>query len=267
MRGTVTMGASDAAEFVPLISDLVVEELGFRPYPGTLNLTNTTGIDQLPTVEVSDGSLGTDDCHGVKFSPCSVNGVRSAVVKPLVDGYPAGKCELIAPVHLRRTFDIDDGDTVHLSKPSIQMGINKGDVDIRELTEFDGVVFEVNRILDRLDGEFPTSEASPAVDGPIGTLRHVIHRTADLDCNIGICAVGDPMTIERVLEEIDLRRDVSTITATDTRRRSDILRKYISSIDTAPGNIVLVGIDSIDGSIARDVNVSYLDLTQINLPG
>lgn len=259
MRGTVMTGDGDATEFVSLITDLVAEELDFRPYPGTLNIANWFEIDRLPTVTVADGSLGTDNCNGVEFRPCSVNGVCAAIVEPLVDGYPNEKCELLAPIHLRSLFNLVDGDTVHISKPPGRGTSHAVDTDARELAAFDAVVFDVDPTLDKADDR-------TAADGMAGVLIRLLRTVADLNCRLGVCIASDQSEVKSLLEGWDLERSAVTVLDADPRLQSDSLRRFIGDLNAPPGNVVFVGADPINYSIAHEARVSYLQLAQLSTP-
>lgn len=147
MRGTVTSGENRGASFVPLVEHVVVDELGFAPYPGTFNLADTTGLDALPVRTVEDPTFGTDDCLGMTLHPCSVEGVRAAVVRPIVDAYPADKVELVSPVRLRSVFEIRDGDTVVVAQSDDLADTSDVRVAASALDEFDAVLFDLDRTL------------------------------------------------------------------------------------------------------------------------
>jgi len=92
------------------------QKLGFDPVPGTLNLRLAE-----PFVELEAGSIkvGGFKEEGRKFGGCicylvQINGIRGAVVKPERSSYPPNLVEVIAPIHLRRTLNLVDGDEVEL---------------------------------------------------------------------------------------------------------------------------------------------------------
>lgn len=147
MDGQITSGKNHSEQFMPLISDLVFQELGFHPFPGTLNLDGVEGLDMLSERVVEDPSLGMDNCQGVTLRPCSVAGVRGGVVRPLVDGYPENKVEVIAPVGLRTLFGVADGDTLSLSVPDDLAAPGGPSANATALDEFAAVVFDLDHTL------------------------------------------------------------------------------------------------------------------------
>ncbi|WP_380676183.1 HAD-IA family hydrolase [Salinigranum sp. GCM10025319] len=151
MDGRVTSGSGRAAGFVASISDLVVTELGFAPYPGTLNLTDCQLPSTFPSRTLRDIEEVGDVCEGVQFVECDLGGVRSAVVRPLIEGYPEGTVELLAPVELRAVLGLVDGDTVRLTRPDDRWPSTGPRVDVEGLDAYDAVVFDLDGTLVDLD--------------------------------------------------------------------------------------------------------------------
>ena len=97
------------------------ENLGFSPYPGTLNLR----IESEPMMavwreilaQVSGIEIAARDpahCQARCF-PVEIEGkYRGAVLLPEVDGYPADKIEVVAPVRLKDELKLTDGRRVTL---------------------------------------------------------------------------------------------------------------------------------------------------------
>ncbi|QLG60319.1 HAD-IA family hydrolase [Halorarum salinum] len=144
-------GAGEGAYFVRETADELAAELGFRPYSGTLNVDSLPLLDELPSKTAMSGALVTEHCDGVVLRACSVSGVRSAVIRPLMDNYPDGKVELVAPVRLRALFGFDNGDEVPVSPPDDIWHPDAGPTDASELDGFDAVVFDLDGTLVDLD--------------------------------------------------------------------------------------------------------------------
>lgn len=93
-------------------------KLGFAPVPGTFNLRVVK--EDLVKVARLDGR------RGIKILPPSamfvvgkcflveVGGVRGALVRPMLEDYPPDVVEIIAPVNLRDTLKVADGDVVEV---------------------------------------------------------------------------------------------------------------------------------------------------------
>lgn len=142
MSPTVSTGEGNAAAFVGSAEDAFRDALGFRPFHGTLNLQGTNGVPEL------EGWLpwnAGDHCDGVAYDPCYVSGVRAAVIRPAVPGYPDGKSEVLAPVRLRDLFDVADGVSVALAdRPWTPAGRTTAP---GALDAFDAVVFDFDGTL------------------------------------------------------------------------------------------------------------------------
>ncbi len=97
------------------------EKLGFQPFPGTLNVKlNETSIamrQRMDCVEpiciqgFNDGkrTFGSGKCYLIK-----INGIKSVVIIPERTHYPTNLLEIIAPVNLRETLHLKDGDEVNI---------------------------------------------------------------------------------------------------------------------------------------------------------
>ena len=99
------------------------ETLGFRPFPGTLNLLLEREhdlvvremLDNCPYIKI-DGFTDEGRTFGaVKCYPISIDGVQGAVLSPLRTHHPRNIIEIIAPVYLRKELDLKDGDEVSVS--------------------------------------------------------------------------------------------------------------------------------------------------------
>ncbi|MFB6097181.1 MAG: HAD-IA family hydrolase [Haloferacaceae archaeon] len=155
MCANVVTGEGEAAGFVSAVADELSAVLGFRPYPGTLNVDELPGLEALSAETLTDSPFSNEHCDGVVVRPCSVGGVRAAVLRPLVPDYPEGKIELIAPVRLRALFDLADGDSVPVSPPGEVWHPDGPAVDVAGLDEFDAVVFDLDGTLVELDVAWP----------------------------------------------------------------------------------------------------------------
>lgn len=155
MNGTIRSGEGAAAGFVAAVQDRLAEALGFRPFPGTLNLSvdDRAAVDALPAQLLAE--VGNDHCDGVRIRPCTVEGVRAAVLRPIVPDYPDERVELVAPVRLRTLFGFDDGDPAPLSPPEERWFPDGRAADAAALDEFDAVVFDLDGTLVDLDVDWP----------------------------------------------------------------------------------------------------------------
>lgn len=98
------------------------EKLGFRPYPGTLNLLLESGhdlvvremLDNCPYVKVEAFEDENRTFGAVKCYSVSINGIKGAIISPLRTHHPRNVIEIIAPVYLRETLNLEDGNEVEL---------------------------------------------------------------------------------------------------------------------------------------------------------
>lgn len=121
--GKIVSGAGQAAFFTQLdwVQRQCLDKLGFQPYPGTLNLEiaeEQAGlIESLP---IPDGmSLVPPDPNfcSARIFPVAVKGIRGAIVVPAADVHIHAKniLEVIAPVSLKETLGLNDGDIVRIT--------------------------------------------------------------------------------------------------------------------------------------------------------
>jgi riboflavin kinase len=118
--GEVISGLGEGAYYIEQYRERIREYLGFDPYPGTLNLRvifPRTIFDALCTVRpilipgfVKEGRSFGD----VKAYPVRINGINGAVVVPSRTVHPPKIAEIIAPVNLRKTLGLKDGDRLKL---------------------------------------------------------------------------------------------------------------------------------------------------------
>jgi len=125
LEGTVFSGLYEGAYYVSLRSyrDQMREKLGFDPYPGTLNLRLREAdievrrqLERLPPI-VLEGFKGRERAFGsARCYPAVVNDdVEGALIVAERTTYDLSVMEIISPIHLRRHFGLEDGDTVKVS--------------------------------------------------------------------------------------------------------------------------------------------------------
>lgn len=118
MKGQVKSGMGKGSFFTSLswFYEEVQQKLGFSPYPGTLNLQLTSEearkVQSCPTegelVNPPDPQYCGALCH-----PVLIEGVIwGALVRPVATSHPPEVVEIIAPVSLRESLNLQDGDSV-----------------------------------------------------------------------------------------------------------------------------------------------------------
>ncbi|KUO40980.1 MAG: hypothetical protein APZ16_06370 [Candidatus Hadarchaeum yellowstonense] len=120
LSGKVVTGMGEGSYYVgqPGYAEQFQRELGFLPYPGTLDikldkasLELREAMLRLPSRQVSGFRTKERTFGPVKFFPAKVKGVKSAVVIPNRTHH-TDILEIIAPHNLRKTIGLKDGDEV-----------------------------------------------------------------------------------------------------------------------------------------------------------
>ncbi len=117
LNGKVFSSRGEGKKFLelPWVKRQIKQKLGFKPYPGTLNV-------KLSEESVKRKKL-LEKTHPIRIYPangyCSgklikafISKLECAIVVPEVAGYPQGVLEIIAPVNLRETLQFEDGGEV-----------------------------------------------------------------------------------------------------------------------------------------------------------
>jgi len=120
LKGKVVSGAGEGAYFTQI--DWVLrqcdEKLGFKPYPGTLNLEISEEL--LATVEFLEQEKGIElispdskFCTARVF-PVAIGEIAGAVILPeeKVRVHPKNIIEIIAPLNLKASLNVKDGDSI-----------------------------------------------------------------------------------------------------------------------------------------------------------
>jgi len=117
LNGTVSSSRGEGKKFLelPWVKRQIKQKLGFTPYPGTLNV-------RLSEESVKRKKL-LEKAHSIKVCPADgycngtlikafIGKVECAIVVPEVAGYPKEVLEVVAPVNLRETLQLEDGGEV-----------------------------------------------------------------------------------------------------------------------------------------------------------
>jgi len=122
IRGVVVSGKGEGELYVNLYAREFERILGFRPYPGTLNvrLLDSGEVKRrerilaevkpliIPPPRVFPG-LSVVHCY-----PARLQGLEVFIVEPRIPGYDRNVAELIARDYLRGTLGLRDGDMVEI---------------------------------------------------------------------------------------------------------------------------------------------------------
>ena len=125
LQGYVFTGLGEGAYYlqIPYYARKFEEKLGFKPYPGTLNI-RLTGRDQVlrrlivekaADIEIESFSDERRSYGGAKCIRALMNGEEEvAIIFAERTHYPKEVVEVIAPICLRERFKLRDGDKVTL---------------------------------------------------------------------------------------------------------------------------------------------------------
>jgi riboflavin kinase len=100
--------------------------LGYTPFPATLNVRPRSQDDARTWATVQEkfspiALLSEDGFCSARLYRIQVHGpdnfgarMNAAVLVPNIDDYPSDKIEIVAPVQLKRTWGVRDGDSLTL---------------------------------------------------------------------------------------------------------------------------------------------------------
>ncbi len=124
ITGIIFSDLGTGASFMSLdwVQKILREKLGFSPYPATLNLRLESEQEILQWEEIRKEFRGIDlppadasFCRARLF-PVEIEGkVKGAVLLPEIQDYPKNKIEVVAPVHVKKTLEVHDGQLLTLA--------------------------------------------------------------------------------------------------------------------------------------------------------
>jgi riboflavin kinase len=123
LEGTVFTGLGEGAYYTTkeVYKQQFIEKLGFKPYPGTLNLKLTTEYDSktrqeleaYPAIEIQGFKTEDRTFGAIKVYPAVIgNRIQGALISALRSHYDRSVVEIIAPVNLRKQLRLKDGQKV-----------------------------------------------------------------------------------------------------------------------------------------------------------
>ncbi|MBA7572815.1 hypothetical protein ES708_14601 [subsurface metagenome] len=123
IKGKIFSGMRQGGFFTSLdwVREQCQEKLNFAPFPGTLNLqVEDDCLDTVTKLKAKEGILlmspTPEFCHAKCF-PVFIGPVRGAIVMPHAENFtkelhPAEVIEIIAPVNIKDTLSLKDGDKI-----------------------------------------------------------------------------------------------------------------------------------------------------------
>jgi CTP-dependent riboflavin kinase len=120
LTGKIVSGIKQGAFFTQLdwVQEQCLEKLGFKPYPGTLNLEIAN--ENMAIIEALQAQEGielvppdSNFCSGFVF-PITIEGISGAMVAPAEDVRVHGKniIEIISQLRLKDALGVEDGDWI-----------------------------------------------------------------------------------------------------------------------------------------------------------
>ncbi|MDD1725637.1 MAG: DUF120 domain-containing protein [Euryarchaeota archaeon] len=121
LEGTIMSGLGEGKYYLSIrgYTKQFEELLGFTPYPGTLNIrladesaAARVRLDNLAPVYISSFKTSNRTYGGIKSYVASIGGIDGAIIVPDRSHYHNDIIETIAPVSIKRTLKIDNGDLI-----------------------------------------------------------------------------------------------------------------------------------------------------------
>lgn len=121
MKGFIISGRGEGRNFVLLswFKEYVKENLGFEPFPGTLNLViSSEDSRRVSEILKKYGGLKIPSKNGYLsgklYRALIESKIEGAIVRPEILGYPENMIEVIAPLCLREVLNLRDGDEIEI---------------------------------------------------------------------------------------------------------------------------------------------------------
>ena len=123
LKGEVTSGLGKGKYYMSkeVYQEAFDEELGFKPFPGTLNLR----VDEKQrkkfeengeTLKIREVYEDEERLSNVDITPCKIDGVECGLLKLEFTDHPDSVAEIVAPVELRERFDLKDEDRITITQ-------------------------------------------------------------------------------------------------------------------------------------------------------
>ena len=123
ITGRIISGAGEGAYFTQIdwVLQQCDEKLGFKPYPGTLNME--IAEEYIHAIEVLDQQKGIElispdpkFCNAKVFQ-VSLGNISGAIILPeeKVRVHPKNIIEIIAPLNLKASLKVKDGDSLKIN--------------------------------------------------------------------------------------------------------------------------------------------------------
>ena len=122
LEGEVTSGLGKGKYYMSkqVYQEEFDDKLGFRPFPGTLNLKvdeeeRKKFEEDSETLEIREVYEDNERLSNVDVTPCRIGEVECGLLKLEFTEHPDSIAEIVAPVDLREKFDLEDGDRIKIN--------------------------------------------------------------------------------------------------------------------------------------------------------
>ena len=122
LTGTVITGVNEGSYYVQEYKKKFEENLSFKPYLGTLNIITDQAqknafladmnVIEVPEFKTKTRSFGAVLCYKVLINKT----LKGAIIVPIRGRHPENIIELIAPVNIRKKFNVKDKDKLIIDK-------------------------------------------------------------------------------------------------------------------------------------------------------
>ena len=115
--GRVCNGQGEGKQFLalPWVKAQINHKLGFKPYPGTLNLRLLPDAARQRKILIENNKLeicpSAGYCEGLLFGAWIAN-LKLGVIIPQVENYADDVLEVVSPLNLREKLRLSNGDQV-----------------------------------------------------------------------------------------------------------------------------------------------------------
>ncbi len=117
MTGKIIKGIGESGSFLSIgwVEEGMRNAFSFSPFPGTLNIKVTRHVQenlrQAGKERLVAGQEGF--CDALLFK-AAIGEIPCGVVLPLVQNYPEDLLEIVAPVQLKETLKVTEGDEIRV---------------------------------------------------------------------------------------------------------------------------------------------------------
>ena len=123
LEGEVTSGLGKGKYYMSkkVYQEAFNEKLGFKPFPGTLNLKvnekkRKKFEENGKTLKLREIYEDEKRLSNVDITPCKINGVECGILKLEFTEHPESIAEIVAPIELRKRFNLKDEDRITMTQ-------------------------------------------------------------------------------------------------------------------------------------------------------